>query len=77
MKNWQAYWKGILGFIAPGAVIIGSSVLESSDGGTAITSAEWITAVVAMIVTGAAVTIKSNDTGGGSDVRESASQDPQ
>lgn len=60
MQNWQHYWKGILGFIAPGAVIIGASVLEKSDGGTAITTAEWVTAAVAMIVTGAAVTAKSN-----------------
>lgn len=60
MQNWQHYWKGILGFIVPGAVIVGASVLEQSDGGSTITSAEWITAVVAMIVTGGAVTAKSN-----------------
>lgn len=60
MKNWQNYWKGILGFIVPGAVIIGASVLDGSDGGSTITSAEWITAVVAMIVTGGAVAAKGN-----------------
>jgi hypothetical protein len=49
------YRKAVLGFIAPGAVIIGSSVQTGSDGGSAITGAEWITAVVACIVTGAAV----------------------
>jgi hypothetical protein len=49
------YRKAVLGFIAPGAVIIGSAVTDSSDGGSAITGAEWITAVVACIVTGAAV----------------------
>ena len=53
--NWQHYWKGILAFLVPGAVIIGSSVTSGSDGGTTITSAEWITAIVAMIVTGGAV----------------------
>ena len=54
------YWKAILGFITPGAVIIGSAVLDGSDGGTAITSSEWVTAVVAMIVTGGAVYGKGN-----------------
>lgn len=60
MENWQHYWKGILGFLVPGAIIIGSSVLSDSDGGTTITGSEWVTAVVAMIVTGAAVTVKGN-----------------
>ena len=49
------YWKAILGFVAPGAVVIGSAVTEASDGGTAITGAEWVTAIVACIVTGSAV----------------------
>jgi len=55
MANWQHYWKAILGFLVPGAVIIGSSVTSGSDGGTTITTAEWVTAIVAMIVTGGAV----------------------
>ena len=37
------------------ALVIGSAVTEASDAGTAITSAEWVTALVAMIVTSAAV----------------------
>ena len=60
MENIGKYWKGILGFVTPGAVIIGSSVLEGSDGGSAITAAEWVTAAVAMIVTGGLVTAKGN-----------------
>jgi hypothetical protein len=60
MASWQEYWKGILGFLVPGAVVIGSSVLSDSDGGTSITGSEWVTAIVAMIVTGAAVTLKGN-----------------
>jgi hypothetical protein len=60
MQNWQHYWKGILAFLVPGAVIIGASVLGDSDGGSTITTAEWITAAVAMIVTGGAVTVKGN-----------------
>jgi hypothetical protein len=53
--NWQHYWKAIIAFLVPGAVVIGSAVTSGSDGGTSITSAEWVTAVVAMIVTGGAV----------------------
>jgi hypothetical protein len=60
MGNWQQYWKGILGFLVPGAVIIGSAVTSDSDGGSTITGSEWVTAIVAMIVTGAAVTVKAN-----------------
>lgn len=53
--NIRECWKGVLGFVAPGAVLIGSAVLESSAGGDRITQAEWITAVVACVVTGSAV----------------------
>lgn len=60
MSNWQEYWKAILAFLVPGAIIIGSAVLSDSDGGTSITGSEWVTAAVAMIVTGAAVGIKGN-----------------
>jgi hypothetical protein len=60
MSKISQYWKGILAFVGPGAVIIGSSVLEGSDGGTAITTAEWVTAAVACVVTGGLVTAKAN-----------------
>jgi hypothetical protein len=49
------YLKAVVGFIAPGAVTLGSAVLEVSDGGATITTAEWITALVACVVTSAAV----------------------
>lgn len=49
------YLKSIVGFIAPGAVLIGAAVTEASQGGERITSAEWITALVACIVTAAGV----------------------
>ena len=45
----------IIGFIAPGAVVIGSAVTATSDGGSSITGAEWVTAIVACIVTAGAV----------------------
>lgn len=60
MDKIAPYWKAVLGFITPGAVVIGASVLAVSDGGTAITQAEWVTAGVAMIATGGAVFSKSN-----------------
>lgn len=55
MDKLGPYLKALVGFITPGAVLIGSAVTEASDGGTKITAAEWITAVVACIVTGGAV----------------------
>ena len=55
MNKIAPYWKSIVGFIAPGAVIIGSAVLEGSDGGAKITQAEWATAIVAMVITSAGV----------------------
>ena len=65
------YWKAVVGFVAPGAVLIGSAVLEGSDGGTAITVAEWVTAGVAMIVTSAAVYEVPNKDPFGTHQRES------
>jgi hypothetical protein len=47
--------KSIVGFIAPAAVVIGSSVTSVSDGGSHITQAEWVTAAVSAIVTAAGV----------------------
>ena len=49
------YWKAVMAFITPGAVIIGSAVTQASDGGTTVTAAEIVTAVTACIVTSAAV----------------------
>jgi hypothetical protein len=65
-KTWtpftlDRYWKAVLGFVAPGAVIIGGAVLEGSPGDSAITFAEWVTAIVAMIVTGASVASAKNE----------------
>lgn len=49
------YWKAVLAFVTPGAIVLGNGVLPGSDGGSAITAAEWITAAVACVVTGAGV----------------------
>jgi len=60
IKNFGQYWKAFIAFVAPAAVIIGSSTLSGSDGGSSITKAEWITAAVAAIVTSAGVGAKGN-----------------
>ena len=49
------YWKAVVGFITPGLVVIGSSLADSSEGGSRITTGEWITALIAMFSTSAAV----------------------
>lgn len=53
--KWQRYWKAIAGAIAPGVVVIVASVTEQSENGSTITTSEWITAVAAIILSGAAV----------------------
>jgi len=55
MSKLAPYWKAILGFVAPGAVVLTSSVTDASAGGSSITTAEWITAGCACVVTSAAV----------------------
>ena len=32
MSNIGNYWKAVVGFVAPGAVVIGSAVMDGSDG---------------------------------------------
>ncbi len=54
------YWKAVVAFVAPGATIIGYSVTEASDGGSVITQGEWITAIVACIVTSGSVAAVTN-----------------
>lgn len=54
------YLKAVVGFVAPGAVVIGSAVTPASDGGTAITWPELVTAGVACIVTAAGVYATKN-----------------
>lgn len=60
LNNFPRYWKAFIAFIAPAAVIIGASTLSGSDGGSAITKAEWITAAVAAVVTSAGVGATKN-----------------
>ena len=49
------YFKAVIAFIAPGAVLITAAVTEASAGGEVITQGEWITALCATVITAAGV----------------------
>jgi hypothetical protein len=51
----KPFAKAVVAFVTPGAVVIGSAVTEASQGGSNITAAEWVTAIVACVVTAGAV----------------------
>lgn len=55
MTRLAPYFKAVIAFIAPGAVVLTSAVTEASAGGAAITSAEWVTAACATVITAAGV----------------------
>lgn len=55
MEKLAPYWKAIVGFMAPGLLVLVSAVTEGSAGGVAITQAEWITAVASAFITSAGV----------------------
>ncbi len=60
MPNLAQYWKAILGFIVPGVVTLGSAITDGSDGGSRITATEWVTALIACVLTAGAVAAKAN-----------------
>lgn len=60
MDRVAPYWKAVVGFIAPGAVVLTSAVTEVSAGGTAITTGELVTAGCACVITSAGVALKGN-----------------
>lgn len=49
------YWKAIVAFVAPAAVVFTSAVTDASAGGEVITQGEVVTALCAMFITAAAV----------------------
>lgn len=57
----RPYWKAVVGFLAPGAVVLTSAVTDPSAGGERITQGEWVTAACAAIITSAAVYTKRNE----------------
>ncbi len=60
MNRIAPYWKAVVGFVAPGAVIITAATLQGSAGHDVITQAEWITAACACVITAGGVYAKSN-----------------
>jgi uncharacterized membrane protein len=60
MDTISRYWKAVVGFIAPGAVLVGAATLSESAGGDRITQSEWVAALVACIVTAAGVAVAKN-----------------
>lgn len=50
-----AFTSSLLAFLAPGAAVVGTAVLVTSESGTTITAGEWVAAAVAAVVTGAAI----------------------
>lgn len=54
-QTWLGLFLGsLISFLAPGAAVLGLSVLDESPGGQMILQAEWVKAVVAAIVSYAA-----------------------
>lgn len=58
----KPYAKAVIGFVAPGAVLLIAAVQPGSDGGTVITVAEWITAACTCVATSAGVYAVPNRT---------------
>lgn len=52
--------KSVAGFFAPGLVSLGSAITADSDGGSKITTTEWLTALIAAVVTSTAVFAAKN-----------------
>ena len=55
MNKLAPYYKALVGFVAPGAVVLTAAVTDSSPAGEAITAGEWVTALCACLISGAAV----------------------
>lgn len=60
MDKLMPYWKAVVGFMAPGLIMLVSAVMDGSAGGVEITQAEWITAIATAFITSAGVyTVKN------------------
>jgi hypothetical protein len=56
----STYAKAIVGFVAPGVVTIGGALTVNSDGGGNVTAYEWVSALIACLVTGGFVYLAPN-----------------
>lgn len=55
MDKIAPYWKSVVGFVAPGAVLLTSAVTDGH-----ISLSEWVTAVCACFITSAGVLLIPN-----------------
>lgn len=55
MEKLAPYWKAVVGFVAPGLLVLTSAVTDASAGGVDITAGEWITAIASAFITAAGV----------------------
>lgn len=55
MRKIAPYWKAVIGFVAPAAVLLPAAFTEASDGGSTLTTSELVTAICACVVTAAGV----------------------
>lgn len=55
MEKIAPYYKAVAGFVVPFLTQIGASLTATSDGGAAITTSEWITALVTSLMAGGVV----------------------
>ncbi len=56
------YYKAVTALVVPFLTSVGAAMMDSSDGGSAITGHEWIAAVVLSLVAGGAVfTVPNKD----------------
>lgn len=49
------YYKAVTGLLIPFLTSIGAALLETSDGGSAITAHEWVAATLVALIAGGAV----------------------
>lgn len=49
------YYKAVTGLLVPFLTSIGAALLETSDGGSAITAHEWVAATLVALIGGGAV----------------------
>ena len=54
------YRKAIAAVLVPGLVVLGAALLAGSEGGSAVTAAEWVGIAIASLGTGGAVALVNN-----------------
>ena len=55
MNEIKKYWKAVAGFVVPAIVVLGTAITAGSDGGTTITTSEWVAAIIAAFGTSGVV----------------------